>query len=304
MMLLLHRMNNCSISISTGTYLAALFGVSFATPQHSEAKRQDVATKTVSKARQQLPIRPGNTSNLNSFHFRHSYVRRQIITMLLSLSTFSHAHRSATAFMTRHCHHHHRTILSSAKSLLLEIPTPEDMQEIGALLSIHTGPSDVILMDGDLGAGKTCFSRGFVRARSNRPDERVTSPTYLLSNTYPTPDGIMIHHMDLYRLRGPDDLGPLNIDHVFQQCISLIEWPSRLGSRLPETRLHLTFHIRDADLTMGRQELGGVADDDEATTRILKLEPHGLQWEERLEFLVQQGYIDDLLLEEDNNKLL
>lgn len=96
-------------------------------------------------------------------------------------------------------------------SLDLCIPTPEDMEDIGGLLSINSTSGDIILLDGDLGAGKTCFSRGFIRGRCGLPNERVTSPTYLLSNTYPVVDdtadaattGVttLIHHMDLYRLR-------------------------------------------------------------------------------------------------------
>jgi hypothetical protein len=74
--------------------------------------------------------------------------------------------------------------------LQLLIPTAEDMEDVGALLSQDSRPGDVILLDGDLGAGKTCFSRGFVRARTGQLEQRVTSPTYLLSNTYPTSDGI------------------------------------------------------------------------------------------------------------------
>ena len=71
-------------------------------------------------------------------------------------------------------------------SISLTIPTPEDMEDLGALLSVGTTHGDVILMDGDLGAGKTCFSRGFVRARTGMEGLGVTSPTYLLCNTYPT----------------------------------------------------------------------------------------------------------------------
>ena len=91
--------------------------------------------------------------------------------------------------------------------LNLRIPTAEDMEDIGGILSVNTVAGDVILLDGDLGAGKTCFSRGFIRGRTGRQGGdttdsyiRVTSPTYLLSNTYPLEDGINIHHMDLYRL--------------------------------------------------------------------------------------------------------
>lgn len=113
-------------------------------------------------------------------------------------------------------------------SLELEIATIEDMEDVGAVLSVGTVGGDVLVLNGDLGAGKTCFSRGFVRARTGQFDVRVTSPTYLLSNTYTT-DDVLIHHMDLYRLSEgkPEDLEPLNLEFVFKECISLIEWPSR-----------------------------------------------------------------------------
>lgn len=77
-------------------------------------------------------------------------------------------------------------------SLCLDIPTPEDMEDLGAVLSMGTGPGDSILLKGDLGAGKTCLARGFVRARTGMSDISVTSPTYLLSNTYEADDGALL----------------------------------------------------------------------------------------------------------------
>lgn len=74
-------------------------------------------------------------------------------------------------------------------SLKLRIPTAEDMEDIGGLLSVGSKKGDIILLDGDLGAGKTCFSRGFIRGRTGMEDERVTSPTYLLSNSYSVDGG-------------------------------------------------------------------------------------------------------------------
>lgn len=80
------------------------------------------------------------------------------------------------------------TKLNEKLNLELEIATIEDMEDVGAVLSVGTKGGDVLVLDGDLGAGKTCFSRGFVRARTGFTDMRVTSPTYLLSNTYSTSD--------------------------------------------------------------------------------------------------------------------
>ncbi len=124
-------------------------------------------------------------------------------------------------------------------------------------------------------------------------DLRVTSPTYLLSNTYPVEDGdLLIHHMDLYRLSEgkEDDLSPLNLDFVMKECISLIEWPSRLGTLEPGEKLEITIKI-------DKDGIGASDDDSEESPRILYLTPHGLKWEERLKQIQNDGYLDDLIIE-------
>lgn len=79
--------------------------------------------------------------------------------------------------------------------LKLQVPTPEDMEDVGSILSRDTRAGDVVLLGGDLGAGKTCFCRGFVRARTGNLEQRVTSPTYLLSNTYDAGDVLYVFAM-------------------------------------------------------------------------------------------------------------
>eukprot|EP00956_Cyclotella_meneghiniana_P031547 scaffold83134_cov38-Cyclotella_meneghiniana.AAC.1 len=128
------------------------------------------------------------------------------------------------------------------------------MEEIASLLSIQTSASDAIFLDGDLGAGKTCFSRGFIRSRSGYTG-RITSPTYLLCNTYDAGDGEIIYHLDLYRLnsstveavhsqRQQQQLIPLDLDNVFQRGIALVEWPERLhANSVPMSRLEVTLTI-------------------------------------------------------------
>jgi len=164
---------------------------------------------------------------------------------------------------------------------------------------LGTTRGDVILLDGDLGAGKTCFSRGFVRARTGIPDLTVTSPTYLLCNTYLASDskdagrpGIRIHHMDLYRLSGKEEeLRPLDLSNVFTNDIALMEWPSRLGSKMPVHRLDIHLRICGDD-DKSKQEDGNAED---TCTRQAALLPHGPAWEQRLQFLLDEGYLDDLL---------
>ena len=85
-------------------------------------------------------------------------------------------------------------------SISLSIPTMETMEEVGALIAVLSQQTDVLFLDGDLGAGKTTFSRGFIKCKLGIVDDscdydedsegieqgslRITSPTYLLSNTY------------------------------------------------------------------------------------------------------------------------
>jgi tRNA threonylcarbamoyladenosine biosynthesis protein TsaE len=197
--------------------------------------------------------------------------------------------------------------LNTEYFLNLRIPTAEDMEDIGGILSVNTVAGDVILLDGDLGAGKTCFSRGFIRGRTGRrggditdSSIRVTSPTYLLSNAY-LEDGINIHHMDLYRLSsgGLNDLAALDIENAFTNGICLVEWPSRLREK-PVARLDITLTIDSATLTtkaqVGESQDDSDEDDNESIGRLMQLVPHGTRWQERLRFLESEGYFDDLLV--------
>ena len=213
-----------------------------------------------------------------------------------------------------YCNHNKLHALNSKNThqnedynLTLTIPTPSDMEDIGALLSVNSMKGDVILLDGDLGAGKTCFSRGFIRAKTGCGDERVTSPTYLLSNMYSIAsnddsdieEDMKIYHMDLYRLSGTneDELQPLNLPQVFNNDISLIEWPSRLHTK-PEVRLDVTLTIDSSIVVQEEEDSDDEEEEDgsESASRVMKLVPHGKTWIERLKFLEDEGYLDDLIM--------
>lgn len=180
----------------------------------------------------------------------------------------------------------------------LRIPTPQDMEEIAALLSVSTTAGDVIFLDGDLGAGKTCFSRGFIRARTGYED-RITSPTYLLSNEYSTGEGeVKVHHLDLYRLNGSrEELAPLDLDNVFNGGIALVEWPERLVER-PVDRLDVTLTI---DLNDDNNDNVEIDEDIDADTRcrLMKLQPYGDRWRTRLQFYESKGYFEDLIFDNE-----
>jgi len=120
-----------------------------------------------------------------------------------------------------------------------------DTERLAATLASLAAPGDIIALSGELGAGKTTFARGFVRALTGK-DEDVPSPTFTLVQTYDTPKG-EIWHCDLYRLAKPDDALELGLEDAFGSGICLIEWPERLGGLLPPRRLAMSFTFNGTD---------------------------------------------------------
>ena len=114
-----------------------------------------------------------------------------------------------------------------------------------AVMAALLRPGDTILLQGPIGAGKSAFARGVIRARLNRMED-VPSPTFTLVQTYGAPDGD-IWHCDLYRLTDPSEVLELGLDDAFQTAICLIEWPDRLGPHTPQDALTLTFAARATD---------------------------------------------------------
>lgn len=147
----------------------------------------------------------------------------------------------------------------------------EEIESVGSYLSEIVDDVDVLLLRGDLGAGKTTLSRGLIRSKFNDPEMMVTSPSYLLDNCYQYGEHLFIHHMDLYRLPAGCDMSILNIPHVFSTALCIIEWPDRLSSELiPESYLGLTISIDSA-----------------SQRRSIRLEPRGKKWVERAPLLNQ-----------------
>ncbi len=116
---------------------------------------------------------------------------------------------------------------------------------LAARIAPLLGTGDTILLSGDIGAGKTCFARGLIRALLG-PEEEVPSPTFTLVQIYD--DGpVPIWHCDLYRLTGPDGVIELGLDAAFATAICLIEWPDRLGNVVPPDALRLRLTARQTD---------------------------------------------------------
>lgn len=99
-------------------------------------------------------------------------------------------------------------------------------------------PGLVMYLQGDLGMGKTCFSRAFIQTFI--PGQRVKSPTYTLIEQY-SADALNLYHLDLYRLADPEELAYLGLRDVLTDAyILLIEWPKKAQGFLPPADIVIT----------------------------------------------------------------
>lgn len=111
-----------------------------------------------------------------------------------------------------------------------------ETEAAGAALAAELAPGDVVLVSGDLGAGKTTFVRGALRALGVQ--ERITSPTFVVGHLFETPGG-RAAHLDLYRLGGLEGEDPGLLDPFFgPDTITFVEWPGGLAGTHRVTLTH------------------------------------------------------------------
>ena len=109
--------------------------------------------------------------------------------------------------------------------------SPQETLDLARSVARHLPKGSIVCLHGDLGAGKTTFVKGMVRALGFDPDN-VTSPTFVLMNIY---EGKRpVYHFDLYRLEKPDDIRQIGYDEfLYGSGISVVEWAERLGELYP-----------------------------------------------------------------------
>ena len=110
--------------------------------------------------------------------------------------------------------------------------------KVGALLAV----GDVVALSGPLGAGKTCFARGLIRALGCEGD--VPSPTFPIVIPYASPDvSLPLWHVDLYRIEHSREVEELGLDDARADVALIIEWPERLGPELWADALYINLDV-------------------------------------------------------------
>ena len=107
-------------------------------------------------------------------------------------------------------------------------------------------PADglVVALHGDLGAGKTLFVKGVAAGLGIGGDAQVVSPTFTIARSYPAPGGVVLHHLDAYRLGGGEELEGIGFEDMRGPGrLTCVEWAERVADALPEDRIDLWLEL-------------------------------------------------------------
>lgn len=147
----------------------------------------------------------------------------------------------------------------------------EETIELAQNIESEKFPNMVICLRGDLGSGKTVFTKGFAKAMEIT--EEVTSPTFNIIKEYTTGE-MPLFHMDVYRLDGKVD--ELGIEEYFtKKGVTIIEWADMIPDVLPDRRLDIKIRSSEED----------------EDKRIITITPYGKKYEELCEAVLWEHYI-------------
>ncbi len=121
-----------------------------------------------------------------------------------------------------------------------------DTERAGADLATRLQPGDLVLVTGELGAGKTTFVRGACRALGI--EAPIVSPTFTIGRRYETPNGHAVAHLDLYRLAdmNAEEEGLLD-DYLTPDAFAFVEWPAVAASDLPNPAVRVEIRHAGGD---------------------------------------------------------
>ena len=179
----------------------------------------------------------------------------------------------------------------------LQLKSLDQMRTFAEVLAGHLRAGDLLILSGNLGAGKTTFTQSLGRALGVAG--RITSPTFVIAREHPSlHEGPALVHVDAYRLSGAEELGDLDLDSELEESITVVEWGAGLAEQLSSDYLGLTITpMFDLAADGSGAEGDATADDDadeaaekaaeddadEDERRLVELHGHGSSWDARLQ---------------------
>ena len=154
------------------------------------------------------------------------------------------------------------------RTAVLHAPTSEAMRGIGRSLAGQLTQGDLVVVTGDLGAGKTTFTQGLGQALGVRGP--IASPTFIIARTHPSlVGGPSLIHVDAYRLSSLAELDDLDLDATLEDSVTVVEWGDPAAA-LSDDRLHVTIaRTRGGDIDPEAPDGGD---------RVVTLSGHGERW--------------------------
>ncbi len=145
-------------------------------------------------------------------------------------------------------------------------PDADAMRDLGRLVAERARAGDVVVLSGELGAGKTTFTQGLGAGLGVRGD--VTSPTFVIARVHPSlGDGPALVHVDAYRIGGIEELDDLDLDASLDEAVTVVEWGSGVAEGLAESRLEVR-------IARGSEAV----EDGELDPRTVTVVPVGQRW--------------------------
>lgn len=121
----------------------------------------------------------------------------------------------------------------------LDVPTPEAMHDLGMRLARLLRAGDLVLLSGDLGAGKTTLTQGIGAGLGVQAP--ITSPTFVIAREHaPSGRGPALVHADAYRLGGVPELDDLDLETAAEDAVTVVEWGEGIAEGLATDRLEVT----------------------------------------------------------------
>lgn len=167
--------------------------------------------------------------------------------------------------------------------LTIDLPDADATRALGSALAALLQPGDLVMLTGDLGAGKTTLTQGIGSGLDVRG--QVASPTFVIARVHPPlGDGPALVHVDAYRLGSLEEVDALDLDASLEDSVTVVEWGRGLVESIARDRLEVTLArprgTGDGEPGAGAsaEALDAILDDAETGTRQVTIEGFGERW--------------------------